>query len=122
MTTAENEALALLADCSSGATGPALAARGVTQVTLDRLVARGLVTARLRTFANPPGLTVTHYQQVDYYCECCGRALDPMRIKWLELNCRTGKWTDPDVAPLPAETSQGCFPFGIACAKARLKG
>jgi hypothetical protein len=61
MTPAERQALALLADCGSGATGPALAARGVAQVTLDRLVARGLVTARLRTFANPPGLTVTHY-------------------------------------------------------------
>jgi hypothetical protein len=61
MNTAEREALALLADCGSGATGPALAARGVTSVTLDRLVARGLVASRLRTFANPPGLTVTHY-------------------------------------------------------------
>jgi hypothetical protein len=61
MTAAEHAALVLLADCGSGATGPALAARGVTSVTLDRLIARGLVTARLRTFANPPGLTVTHY-------------------------------------------------------------
>jgi hypothetical protein len=61
----ENEALALLADCESGATGPALAARGVAEATLDRLVARGLVTARLRTFANPPGLTVTHYRLRD---------------------------------------------------------
>jgi hypothetical protein len=54
-------------------------------------------------------------------CECCGRALDPERIKWLELNCRTGRWTDPDVEPLPTEVSQGCFPFGIACAKTKLK-
>jgi hypothetical protein len=61
LTTVECAALALLADCGSGATGPALAARGVASATLDRLVARGLVTARLRTFANPPGLTVTHY-------------------------------------------------------------
>jgi hypothetical protein len=51
----------LLADCSSGATGPALEARGVTTVTLDRLIAQGLVFARLRHFANPRGLTVMHY-------------------------------------------------------------
>jgi hypothetical protein len=61
LTTTERAALELLATCGSGATGPALAARGVTQATLDRLIARGLVTSRLRTFANPPGLTVTHY-------------------------------------------------------------
>jgi hypothetical protein len=65
MNTLEREAVALLADCESGATGPALEARGVASATLDRLVARGLVTARLRTFANPPGLTVTHYRLRD---------------------------------------------------------
>jgi hypothetical protein len=61
MTAAERKALHLLADCSSGATGPALEARGVSAATLDRLVARGLVVSRLRTFANPPGLEVMHY-------------------------------------------------------------
>jgi hypothetical protein len=55
------------------------------------------------------------------YCECCGRKLNPKRIKWLEMNCRTGEWTDSDKAPWPAEASQGCFPFGIACAKRWLK-
>jgi hypothetical protein len=58
---AERKALALLADCSSGATGPALEARGVTTATLDRLVTQGLVISHLRTFANPKGLTVMHY-------------------------------------------------------------
>jgi hypothetical protein len=61
MTAAERKALYLLADCSSGATGPALEARGVTEATLDGLVTQGLVFARLRHFANPPGLTVMHY-------------------------------------------------------------
>jgi hypothetical protein len=50
-------------------------------------------------------------------CECCGRELNPARIKWLELNFSTGEWTDPAIAPWPDEVSQGCFPFGIACAK-----
>jgi hypothetical protein len=54
------------------------------------------------------------------HCTCCGRVLNPGRIKWLELNCRTGEWTDPEVAPWPEADSQGCFPFGIACAKRRL--
>jgi hypothetical protein len=61
MTAAERKALMLLADCSSGATGPALEARGVSEATLDRLVANGLVISHLRRFANPPGLTVMHY-------------------------------------------------------------
>jgi hypothetical protein len=61
LTAAERKALALLATCSTGATGPALEARGVTQATLDGLVARGLVISHLRTFANPPGLKVMHY-------------------------------------------------------------
>jgi hypothetical protein len=61
MNAADRKALALLADCSSGATGPALEARGVSEATLDRLIAQGLVMSRLRHFANPRGLTVMHY-------------------------------------------------------------
>lgn len=55
------------------------------------------------------------------YCERCGEKLNPKKIKWLELNCVTGEWTDPDVTKVPEEESQGGFPFGIACAKQVLK-
>jgi hypothetical protein len=61
LTAAERKAIALLETCTSGATGPALEARGVTQATLASLVALGLVISHLRTFANPPGLQVMHY-------------------------------------------------------------
>jgi hypothetical protein len=61
MTAAERKALMLLADCSEGATGPALESLGVASATLDRLVTRGLIMAHRRHFANPPGLSVMHY-------------------------------------------------------------
>jgi hypothetical protein len=48
-------------------------------------------------------------------CYRCGQELAEKRIVWLELNCVTGKWTD-EKHPHPAEQSQGCFPFGVACA------
>lgn len=54
-------------------------------------------------------------------CECCDRSLHNKRIKWLELNCDTGAWSDPDKGHLPAELSQGCFPFGVACAAKALR-
>lgn len=56
----------------------------------------------------------------DDFCEYCGRKLNPDRIKWLELNCKTGQWSDPDRITVPGNESQGLFPFGIACARRRL--
>jgi hypothetical protein len=61
MNASERRALMILADCSTGATGPALQSRGVSEATLTALVSRGLVVSHLRTFANPPGLRVMHY-------------------------------------------------------------
>jgi hypothetical protein len=61
LTAAQRKALAMLADSSEGATGPALESIGVAQATLDVLVARGLVRAHKRTYANPRGLVVMHY-------------------------------------------------------------
>ncbi len=52
-------------------------------------------------------------------CERCGRPLEPDRIVWLELDQRTGKYTDVEV---PEEFSQGAFAFGVDCAKAELSG
>ena len=52
-------------------------------------------------------------------CTCCDKPLRG-RIKWLELNSRTNEWSDPEVAPLPADQSQGAFPFGLTCAAKHL--
>lgn len=52
-------------------------------------------------------------------CERCGRPLESDRIVWLELDQRTGKYTDAEV---PEEFSQGAFAFGVDCAKAELSG
>jgi hypothetical protein len=53
------------------------------------------------------------------FCERCGAKLAEHRngeynIVWLELDQRTGTYTDKGV---PAEFSQGGFPFGKDCAK-----
>jgi hypothetical protein len=56
-----------------------------------------------------------HEQEPDMQrCECCGRELNKKRIAYLELSFRTGKWYAP--GECPENESQGCFPFGIACA------
>jgi len=49
-------------------------------------------------------------------CLCCGKVLDPNKIKWLELSTNTGLYTDSDVVKVPEEESQGFFAFGITCA------
>jgi hypothetical protein len=61
MTAAERRALAVLANCPTGATHDALVRNRVKPATLDQLVARGLVETRQRRFANQPGLVVAHY-------------------------------------------------------------
>jgi hypothetical protein len=55
------------------------------------------------------------------YCERCGEKLNPKTMVWLELNSRTGLYSDPDKSPVPEEDSQGGFTFGKACAAAVLK-
>lgn len=56
-----------------------------------------------------------------HFCECCQRSLNNKRIKWLELNCSTAKWSDPSKVTVPEKETQGCFPFGSACASKRLR-
>jgi hypothetical protein len=48
------------------------------------------------------------------FCTCCER---PLRAKfaWLELDQRD--WTYHDFGGVPPEKSQGCFPFGLTCAR-----
>jgi hypothetical protein len=51
------------------------------------------------------------------FCERCGAKLAGDKIWWLELDQRTGTYTDQEV---PAEFSQGGFAFGKDCAKIML--
>lgn len=55
----------------------------------------------------------------DQYCTRCGELLAPDKIVTLELSFKTGLYQH--VGKIPADESQGCFPFGSACAKAVLK-
>ena len=52
------------------------------------------------------------------FCQNCGQRLNPNRMWWLEMNSRTATYHADNV---PAEDSQGAFPFGIACAKAVIR-
>lgn len=47
-------------------------------------------------------------------CENCGAELNPERVIWLELDNRTNTFTSLEI---PAEYSQGYFPFGKTCAR-----
>lgn len=48
------------------------------------------------------------------FCERCKAKLNPDMAVWLELDQRTGTYTDQ---PVPEEYSQGGFPFGADCAR-----
>lgn len=51
------------------------------------------------------------------YCTCCERTLSDTAVM-LELDQRTYTYTDEE--NVPAEKSQGWFPFGMRCAKKKL--
>ncbi len=53
------------------------------------------------------------------FCARCGRELDDQRIVTLELDQRT--MTYAPLGSVPEAHSQGCFSFGVACAKKELK-
>lgn len=58
----------------------------------------------------------------EHRCERCGEWLNRKRMVWLELNCTTGEWIKAGSAPWSdGPASQGCFPFGAACARRVLK-
>lgn len=48
------------------------------------------------------------------YCTCCERLLTS-KVVWLELDQRRTVYHD--FGGVPADKSQGWFPFGSACAK-----
>jgi hypothetical protein len=47
-------------------------------------------------------------------CTRCNKALYGRTIRYLELDGRVGVYRDP--GDVPAEHSQGAFPFGLRCA------
>jgi len=50
-----------------------------------------------------------------FFCERCNKGLHADEIVWLELNCDTGVFHKSGT--VSADQSQGCFPFGKACAR-----
>lgn len=66
------------------------------------------VTAQASEIANPS----------DRFCTCCEKPLKG-KLAWLELDQRTN--TYHDLGGVPADNSQGWFPFGMTCAVNLLK-
>ena len=56
---------------------------------------------------------------IDDRCQCCGRDLYGHAIRMLELDQRIDAYHD--LGGVPENQSQGAFPFGLACAKKKLK-
>ncbi len=52
------------------------------------------------------------------FCTCCERPLKT-RVAWLELDQRVNMYHDD--GGVPDDKSQGWFPFGLACARAKLR-
>lgn len=52
------------------------------------------------------------------YCTCCGKELSAA-FRYLELDQRTQTYHDR--GDVPADKSQGWFPFGLTCAKKLVK-
>ncbi len=55
------------------------------------------------------------------HCTRCNAILDPDKSVWLELSWKTGKYSDPEKISIPAQESQGGFPFGETCARHQLQ-
>lgn len=53
------------------------------------------------------------------YCTCCKRDLSGGAVRMLELDQRNQ--TYHDFGDVPADKSQGWFPFGLTCAKNLVK-
>lgn len=52
------------------------------------------------------------------FCTCCERDLTGHAVRLLELDQRTQ--TYHDFGGVPADRSQGWFPFGLKCAKKKI--
>lgn len=55
---------------------------------------------------------------VERYCTCCKQRLTK-KVAWLELDQRTDRYHD--CGGVPEDKSQGWFPFGMTCARNKLK-
>jgi hypothetical protein len=62
LTEAQRRALEILAGCEQGATLDSLKTCGVSQRTIDSLIARGRISTRIAVMAKPKGLEVTWLQ------------------------------------------------------------
>jgi len=56
----------------------------------------------------------TELPQPERYCTACNKPLSG-RVVWLEADSVSGEYRQPGL--VPAERSQGCFPFGATCAR-----
>jgi hypothetical protein len=59
--------------------------------------------------------TFTELSAGERHCTCCKRDLSGHAFRWLELDQRTQTYHDD--GDVPADRSQGWFPFGLTCAK-----
>jgi hypothetical protein len=62
--------------------------------------------------------TAINLSEAQRYCTCCEKPLKG-KIAWLELDQRTD--TYHDFGGVPDNKSQGWFPFGLTCARNKLR-
>jgi len=55
-----------------------------------------------------------------FFCDHCDRKLNPKSMTWLEMSISGFYVKTTEELPANME-SQGCFPFGVACAKSILR-
>jgi hypothetical protein len=67
----------------------------------------------------PVYCTAASLSDGERYCTCCERDLSGGAVRMLEYDQRT--WTYHDLRGVPEDQSQGWFPFGLTCAKNKLK-
>lgn len=74
----------------------------------------------LKTAAKPIyGVAHVELSEGERYCTCCERDLYGHAFRWLELDQRTQTYHDDQ--DVPSDRSQGWFPFGLHCAKKKIK-
>lgn len=67
---------------------------------------------------NPWYRTAQELDEAERHCTYCWRDLSGHAVRMLELDQRTN--TYHDFGGVPAERSQGWFPFGLRCAQRKL--
>lgn len=69
--------------------------------------------------SKPLWIAAYELREGERYCTCCERDLTGSAARMLELDQRTD--TYHDFGDVPAEQSQGWFPFGLTCARKKIK-